>query len=70
MTVRRLIEVLSGLDQDKSVSIFWDGKPRGDVEGIYVDQSDKEWRGGHVVLVGDWCIYRNKIKAKHTIVYG
>jgi hypothetical protein len=52
MKVEELIGYLQGLEQDKEVSIFWDGAVRGDVEGI-VDDAEE------VVLVGNWSIYRD-----------
>jgi hypothetical protein len=52
MKTSELIEILSKLDPEKEISIFWDGGARGDVEGI-VD-TDNE-----VVIVGEWSIYRD-----------
>lgn len=52
MIVEDLIKILSTLDQQKEVSVFWDGSARGDVCGIVNDESE-------VVIVGDWGIYRD-----------
>jgi hypothetical protein len=51
MNVSQLIEILKTLPQQKPVFIFWDGSPRGPVEGIVNDDTE-------VVIVGDWSIYR------------
>jgi hypothetical protein len=70
MTVKLLIEQLLKLEQDAEVSIFWDGSPRGGVEGIYVSSGDNYGDYiNHVVLVGDWSIYRRNINDKHSVVW-
>ena len=67
MTVEELIKILQTLPQEKPVSIFWDGQPRGDIEGIVNDD-------GEVVLVGEWSIYRSSGKyqryPEEKIIYG
>jgi hypothetical protein len=51
MTNAELIEYLKKLPPTKPVALFWDGNPRGEIEGIVNDDSE-------IVLVGDWSIYR------------
>jgi len=58
--------ILATLPADKSVAVFWDGGPRGDVEGI-VNAADE------VVIVGEWSIYRDSEYRRYPddqIVYG
>ena len=52
MKVKELIDILGKLPQHKQVALFWDGSPRGNVEGIVDDDEE-------VVLVGEWSIYRD-----------
>lgn len=67
MTVNELIKILQTLPQEKPAAIFWDGQPRGDVEGIVNDDAK-------VVIVGDWSIYRSPGEyqryPEEKIVYG
>ena len=68
MKVKELIEQLTKLEPDAEVSVFWDGAPRGDIEGIYVSAPNSfGYRGGEVVLVGDWSIYRERIQKEKAI---
>ena len=59
MKVKELIEVLSELDQEKDLDMFWDGGVRGSVEGV-CNTSDG------IVLVSDWSIYRSGTYRKFT----
>jgi len=64
MKVKELIKHLEALPQDKDVAIFWDGGQRGDIDGIVNDNQ--------VVIVGDWCIYRDGTHRRYeedNIVY-
>lgn len=69
MKVKELIEQLTKLELDAEVSVFWDGAPRGDIDGIYVTNPNFFGSRGEVVLVGDWSIYRDRIKEKHRVVW-
>lgn len=68
MNVSELIGHLSRLEPEAEVSLFWDGEPRGGVEGIYKVAGLPP--GKHeVVLVGDWSIYFAQVERKHDIVF-
>jgi hypothetical protein len=53
--VRELIERLGRVNQEADMALFWDGAPRGEVEGICRHGEET------IVLVGEWCIYRDGI---------
>lgn len=63
MKVKELIEHLKSVDQDLEVSIFWDGSPRGDVDGLYINS------GKELVIVGEWSIYEDEIRRSHKVIY-
>lgn len=63
MTVSTLIKWLQKCPQEKQVAVFWDGNPRGEVEGMVNDDNE-------VVIVGDWSVYRDTRYKQSKIIFG
>jgi hypothetical protein len=62
MNVKRLIEVLQGLNQESEVKLFWDGASRGEVEAIYDTPNT-------VVLAGEWGEYERAVARRNGMYH-